>query len=376
MNLLNACLALVLTLGVFASVVTVLVEMIHQALQQRARDLKGMLGFVFDQAVSGKKLKAPGLDVAALRKNFAETLRSDKVLGELVKNHGFILKLVAKRIANASSMNIEDLLRRLPRSDVYQKFIKDLAPDEREKVVQALVEQFGRSEKAISEFFRVRAKLLSFLVGACLALFVNVDAVRLFEYFAANPAETEQAITRLQGLLAEAQKEGKADVPPQTNTAAADPTPTSQERAEEIAAMLNRLRNSQAFGLPVGWAYYPYCLPSAGAGKVDPQCRKEESRQPEAKHVPAAGQGVSVFLADVRENGRPFLWFVSAIVTGFLIGLGGPYWFDLAMSLSRLRDILKTGRPPAQEQAPKAPDPDALVAAFLEKEEGAPGGTA
>lgn len=347
MNLLNACLALALTLGVFASVVTVLVEMLHQAVQQRAKDLRGMLVFVFDQAVSAEALRKLGLDVAKLRKEFTDTLRSDQVLGDLVRKHGFVLGLASRLIANASSMNIEDLLRRLPRSDVYQKFIKDLAPAEREKVVKALVEQFGRSEKAISEFFKVRAKLLSFLVGVCLALFVNVDAVRLFEYFAANPAETEQAISRLQGLLAEAQKDVPAEAAPQ-------PAISPAQRGE-MEPMLNRLRSSQAFGLPVGWAYYPYCLPSDGAGQIDPRCRRAQAGQP------PEGQGIRAFLADVHEHGRPYLWFISAIVTGFLIGLGGPYWFDLAMSLSRLRDFLKTGQGKAKEQAVTAPDPDVLV---------------
>lgn len=353
MNLLNACLALALTLGVFASVVTVLVEMLHQAVQQRAKDLRGMLGFVFDQAVSADALRKLGLDVAKLRKEFSDTLRSDQVLGGLAKKHGFVLGLASRLIANASSMNIDDLLRRLPRSDVYQKFIKDLAPAEREKVVKALVEQFGRSEKAISEFFKVRAKLLSFLVGACLALFVNVDAVRLFEYFAANPAETEQAISRLQGMVAETQKEAPAGAIPQ-------PAVTAEQRGE-MEAMLNRLRASQAFGLPVGWAYYPYCLPSDGAGQIDPQCRQAQAAQP------PAGQGVRAFLADVHEHGRPFLWFISAIVTGFLIGLGGPYWFDLAMSLSRLRDFLKTGQGKARGDETPPPDADALVALFVGK---------
>ena len=281
MNLLNACLALVLTLGVFASVVTVLVEMIYQTIQQRAKDLRGMLGYVFDKAVPEKDLRALGLDVAKLRTEFTDTLRSDKVLDDLVAKHGFVLRFVARGISNASSMTIEDFLRRLPRSEVYRQFLKDLAPEAREKALKAMVEQFGRAEKAISEFFRVRAKLLSYLVGVCLALFVNVDAVRLFEHFAANPVATEQAIVRLQGLLDETRKEGgtpaieaaepapqgkveppvadasQASVAASQASPAADPYPTGQDRADEIAAMLDRLRNSQSFGLPVGWAYYP-----------------------------------------------------------------------------------------------------------------------
>jgi hypothetical protein len=74
-------------------------------------------------------------------------------------------------------------------------------------------------------------------------------------------------------------------------------------------------------------------------------------------------------LAGIHENGRPFLWFLSVIVTGFLIGLGGPYWFDLAMSLSRLRDFLKSGKDTSQEQTTTATDTDALVDAFFVKME-------
>lgn len=373
MNLLNACLALALTLGVFASVVTVLVEMLHQTIQQRAKDLHGMLGFVFEHGVPAEALRKLGLDVAALKKEFADTLRSDKVLGDLVEEHGFLLKFVAKRIANASSMSIEDFLRRLPRSGVYQQFLKDLEPEARKEAVKNLVDQFGCAEKAISEFFRVRAKLLSFLVGVCLALFVNVDAVRLFDYFSANPAQTGQAIAQLQAVLAEAQPEAKSNAAdtssapaaaaaPRDGPAAADPSPPAQDRSGEIAAMLGRLGNSQAFGLPVGWAYYPYCVAPDGAAQADSRCGKAPARQAGENR-----QGVRAFLSDVHDRGRPLLWFVSAIVTGFLIGLGGPYWFDLAMSLSRLRDFLKGGQSRSGEQAAAPPDPDELVAEFLRK---------
>jgi hypothetical protein len=132
--------------------------------------------------------------------------------------------------------------------------------------------------------------------------------------------------------------------------------------------MLYRLRNSQSFGLPVGWAYYPYCLPQAGMRQVDPNCRKAQVEPLKLKPAtPAETGGIRAFLAEVHEKGRPLLWLFSAIVTGFLIGLGGPYWFDLAMSLSRLRDFLKTGKDKAQEETPRAPDPAALVDAFLVK---------
>lgn len=348
MNLLNACLALALTLGVFASVVTVLVEMLHQAVQQRARDLRGMLGFVFDKSLA-EDLGKRGLDVAALRKEFADTLSRDKVLGELVKKHGFVLALVSRRIANASSMTVEDLLRRLPRSGVYDQYIRLLDPEAREKAVKALVARFDGAEAAISEFFRVRAKLLSFLVGACLAVSVNVDAARLFEYFAANPVQTEQAIASLQNMVDGADK-----------TAPAQPAVTLEQR-QDIEAMLHRLRDSQVFGLPVGWAYYPYCLPSDGVGQPDPRCREAQTAQPLAR------PGIRTFLADVHEGGRPYLWFISVLVTGFLIGLGGPYWFDLAMSLSRLRDFLRTGESRTKEK-PSAPSaaPEEVVKRFLD----------
>lgn len=351
MNLLNACLALMLTLGVFASVVTVLVEMIYQAIQQRARDLQGMLGYVFDAVFAGEKALQK-LDVAGLREDFTGKLRSDRVLDALVRKHGTVLKWIAGRwAANDTAMTLETFLRRLDRSAVYREYLEVLSPEGREKTLKALADEFGRAERAISELFRVRAKLVSYLVGVGLAVTVNVDAVRLFEYFTANPVATEAAIARLQEMAGEAQ--AKPEAPPLTAA-----------QRQDADAMLLRLRKSQAMGLPVGWAYYPYCLPQPGAGRLDPQCPPAQPTASAADAMPQ--EAARSLLENIHSAGRPLFWLLSVIVTGFLIGLGGPYWFDLAMSLSRFRDFLKTGQPSPATQTPP-PDPEALVAAFLEK---------
>lgn len=357
MNLLNACLALALTLGVFASVVTVLVEMIHQIVQQRAKDLRGMLGYVFDKSFPEELLKQIGPDAADLRKDFAYALGSDKVLGELVRSHGLVLRLASKWIANTSSMTIEDLLRRLSRPEVYEKYLGPLDIADRGKILKSMVVQFGRAETAISEFFRVRAKLLSYLMGVSLAVTVNVDAVRLFEYFTANPVATEAAIARLQGMTGELKPAGQAGV--------ATPPSLTPEQRQEISAMLYRLRASQTFGLPVGWAYYPYCLPQQGVGRLDPQC--PAIQLPNSASDSKAGEAVYGLLENIHSGGRPMFWLLSVIVTGFLIGLGGPYWFDLAMSLSRFRDFLKNAQVKPAAPAVPPPEPDELVAVFIKK---------
>lgn len=179
--------------------------------------------------------------------------------------------------------------------------------------LEALAAGFARLEADASALFATRARLLSNLCGIFLALAVNVDAVRLFDHYASDPLATAKTIAELAAAR-------PANGAPDAADAAAE---------QRIAATIDELRGLAAVGVPVGAAYFPYCSPPAGQAQFDPRCDKDLT-------------GWAAFQAAVAA--RPLdtaFWLLRVLVTGLLIGLGGPYWFDLAMALSRWRDILR-----------------------------------
>ena len=74
----------------------------------------------------------------------------------------------------------------------------------------------------------------------------------------------------------------------------------------------------------------------------------------------AAGKDVdlrSSLLLTVRHDATGFLlWLFTVVLTGVLIGLGGPFWYDLAMRLSQVKQAI-AGKPAGQAEAAPAPAP-------------------
>ena len=88
-----------------------------------------------------------------------------------------------------------DFLKRLPETDVFQyiKLHGNMTVDARLKKFDQKYEEY---EKAISNYFKRRAQLLSFVVGIALAITVNIHAIRLFERYLNDPELTATVIAQ------------------------------------------------------------------------------------------------------------------------------------------------------------------------------------
>jgi hypothetical protein len=63
-------------------------------------------------------------------------------------------------------------------------------------------------------------------------------------------------------------------------------------------------------------------------------------------------------------------WLFAAAVTGVLIGLGGPFWFDVAKKLSQVSSSLRgKGQPgqPAEAEAAAPQDRATLISKLAER---------
>ena len=70
-----------------------------------------------------------------------------------------------------------------------------------------------------------------------------------------------------------------------------------------------------------------------------------------------------IFLTGVKDPGGFLKWLLVVAITGTLIGLGGPFWFDVARKLSDLGRKIRGGGGAAEPVKPEAPvdDPDKLI---------------
>ena len=122
-----------------------------------------------------------------------------------------------------------------------------------------------------------------------------------------------------------------------------------------------------ALGVPIGWSFYPNCpfgKEKKEWEKADSRCR-DMPKENWAKQwpTPAADSNclfglckkVSGWLNSEnvlartintarRDTGSFIQWLITVIITGVLIGLGAPFWFDVAKRLAQVRSgSLKPG---------------------------------
>lgn len=203
--------------------------------------------------------------------------------------------------------------------------------EELRRLVNDFVRTYDRFGRASKEVYRKYANAMAIVVGIVLAFAANIDAGRLLNALVENPnlrtsliadaesvAKANKAAVESLDEVLKAEKEGKL----------------GSDTAEEIKGQYNDLiaqtNAAQARGLPVGWAYFPYCSPISPtdhkAHAIDRTCGES-----------------SGFWTRLRDHKTALVrWFVLTALAGFLIGLGGPFWFRVFSSLSQIAQMLRS----------------------------------
>lgn len=369
MQLLDAAIAFALTLAGLATVVSIIIEIIHRALSLRSKGLRAMLEQHFDDVIVPvittqveKAIQGEDKKLADELKKLREDLIDKMTANPLVKLQklSWLPKRAVKALSQYNEVTALDFLNRLPETEVF-KYIKlrgNMTVNTRLKKFDKKYEEY---EKAISNYFKRRAQLLSFVVGIALAITVNIHGIRLFERYLNDPELTATVIAQTDKIESAMESLQKMQV--------ADPD-TDEENIKEIKTALNQynelMGNFIGLGLPIGWEFYPNCPTDRNPVTLknyDPQCKTVLSSLPEG----AAGKKSSSIARILKTAWRDpwgFLeWLFVAIITGTLIGLGGPFWFDVASKLGGIRRKLRgDGNATDSGQSPKPDDDhDALI---------------
>lgn len=350
MELLDAALALVLTLGALGTIVTMLMELMFRVFCIRARFLKGMIqDYVLPEVLSIPAIKAAFAAVTGDAPTAQTAKAAERKLVEaIIGNPAEKVSLDRPVIGPGGAydrITLEHFLSRL----VEETGLRERIDTARAEVRAALIESariFDKMSGATVASFATRARGWSLVIGIILAFVANVDGLRLFETYRDSP-ETALAIIADQDGLAAADAaatdsfraalaleaevrvlEEKFKSANETEKAAAEEALVAkrQELAKLadpeamrklLAGSADILKSLRDRHLPIGWQQFPYCQ--------------------------KAGTGADALCGSDQEPDYVF-WFFRVLVTGLLIGLGGPFWFDVAKRLAAVRTVLRGGK--------------------------------
>lgn len=345
MEPLEGILAFALTLIALSTAVTAIVEVIQRVLRRRPAGLLKLMMHFYDHELQKtlNALKHPEIDQA--KEDLIPFLQQMVTLSGTAKFDGNSIE--SYRHAGQSGitrLRAEMSLWRRTLGNVVDKLspqqfrerlrwtrlgqaIED-QPDEQEKtkIYKALEQRFDVLGTATSEGFSRNARMYTVTVGLLLALVGNIDSLHLLKSYLSD-AELRQSIIehqeaileRAQSVLAKAASheqnigtEGSlpATTESATQAANAEANKIPRELAEVIGSTKEEFQILGTYSFPIGWMLYPNCERS----HLDYRCE-------------LSGDAYAVF-------GQ---WLLGIILTGFLTGLGSPFWFEVVQNLMRIR---------------------------------------
>lgn len=340
MNWLLAAVAFAVAMMLLSTITSTVTEFLHRICHMRERGLRMILEQLFQDTVwprvadrLGDRLGNVGKDEAC--KRFVEQLTRNRA----VPTSGWFWKigewLAPARITSLSPI---ELAGRLAETE-FGGHLAARAGAAAELAVEDLTRRFERIGADASAYFQQRATTLSLLVAVALAFVLNVDAVRLFNVLASDRALAERLAAQGNAMSPDgAQATPVAPAPASTNDGKAE--------VQAVAADVERARQQTAevlaSGLPIGSRYFPYCdggglgAACVALGALTAQSPSKEAREAYEKSALWGTLGTVGALWHVWLR-----WLALTLLSGLLIGLGSPFWFN---AFTRLSSLLEIGR--------------------------------
>jgi len=381
--LIEAFLALALTMLVLTTGVSSLAGTWQRALRARARGLRSLLQAFFHLALRdyasptpasvarfvGEMSLQPQLlaDIAVLPDDAAKEGRYLALLPDLAGADQQNLSwgaAWASRSRTLDTLSEEEFKTRFRASTIGRAMAQTLPAVDFDAKLADLHTRFVAYGHAATEEFARNARLHSTVFALLLALGANIDAFNLLETYLANPALRAAVIEKYEKI-------GTAPATPPAQTGSAT-TPVQQiEDLRAFAADLagkdaqalrliddkarlatNAVQASQTAydearqvvtdattNFPVGWDRYPGCAPKGDTQRyADPRCAGIRIGDRDASLAERIGHAFS-------EDGRQaWRWLIGVFLTIVMLGLGAPFWIQTVNGLLRARDLVRSGR--------------------------------
>lgn len=342
MDLLDAILAFALTLAAFATVVTILLEIAFRVLRLKSQDQARLIHRLavdcFEAVREPAATGGPSLDVIRRK-----VLRNPFAPAPETPERGFWARW---REAGTlyEDVSLEHTLRRLLEVPGLIGEEAAAVTAELQRKLDDVARKYDEYRSALAERFKRHAQWWSVVVGLVLAVVLNVDGLRILELYLQDPVVRQRAIEMLQPAATPTEAVESPQTPAETPPEAAESLPAPavttpdttkpKDVEEEVARLRRQLDLLAGLDLPIGWSYFPYCAAPPegppGAGSSDLRCPPDGG-----KFDPAS----KAFLA----------WLLQVLVTGLLMGLGAPFWYDVARRLAAVRSAFG-GKGSAEER--------------------------
>lgn len=354
MEWLETGLAFAVTMMVFSTMVSVIVETGHRILRIREKGLQRLVAALYEDVIWPRLSNQLGQKKATV-KDFVTGMTSTRFLP--VESDVAGLKSYFHKVVNAKdlkSLTTLEFIERLPETAAGRGLVAEARKRGRKyldtflKDLASKYEDFGENA---TEYFARRARLVSVLVAIGLAFSLNINAIRLIETFLVNREARQAMIKQGETVAANLQKQETA-LQQFIQNRSAEEKKNLEEIEKNIQELNKTVQTLSSIGIPIGWDTAIWKRPAwADKENID-----------------------NLALRTVAKAWLLFLWTGSVLLTGFLIGLGGPFWFNTFRKLSALTGIVRGFQTPVQkekEQVPvvkteEAPDQKSKVVAIFE----------
>jgi hypothetical protein len=285
MNALQIALALAVSMLIFSTLATMVVEMLHKVLRTRRMGLRKMLSVFYESEVKGR---INGI----LSKDGTATEDLSEFIGKITLKSG------------DSSVTTMEFIRRFADTEI-GKCIARRADSQVNVLIDEIVETYEEFGRQASKQFRRYSQIGTIVVSIIVALCLNINILIIFQTFQSNEKLTRAVALQAEQAMATYQIQAELLKTAMTNT----DTDRSDldDGIEDLKGNVQKFRDSvaaaQALGLPIGWS-----------------------------------DGEIFNRKDIDRLGIVF-WILTTMLTGFLIGLGGPFWFDVVKRLTPVSQL-------------------------------------
>jgi hypothetical protein len=226
-------------------------------------------------------------------------------------------------------------------------------PDPIDATLQDIAQKFEAYANEASVFFERRARTLSIAVAFVVAYALHVNAVDIFKTFLRDPAVAEGVIARKDELTKTfdpTRADGEKRIPPVAangaelqvfQQAVKDIDALKKEYTDAIARFKTAETQLGGLGVPIGWteerkrvaAFWPgwKWQTCEKAGEQPRYLKAGEKCGTDEKPAMSIGFGIPTDLSVL----------LGLLLGGLLVGLGGPFWYDMVNSLTSIRNIAR-----------------------------------
>ncbi|MFH1157146.1 MAG: hypothetical protein V1793_25400 [Pseudomonadota bacterium] len=319
----EAIMAFAVTMMAFSTIVSMIVEILHRIFRLREEKLKMMLAQIHTKLIRPQLLSLK-TNLSTSGDHFAENLTSPDFIPS--KTGTWLPQPLLHWLLNADNkknLPVLEFIEKLARTEDGKALLEQgkIKGEEYLKVfMDDLISQYEKFEEAAREYFTRRARFFSILVAIGLAFCININPFEIFSAYIHDAKLRADIINQgtLMGEQLKDQERKLADL-------AANRISVDEDSIMELKKVYETLNKSldalQKDDVPYGWG--TPCM-----DKVWKAWEKEWG----------------VF------SRTSLNWFLSVVLGGLLIGLGGPFWFDIFQKLSALVNPARMLQSPAGQQ--------------------------